>query len=115
MTTDATFDPLVTGFAWGLGPLDCSPDLAARLRLWLREADSAMRLPGDSAASLEWSIGTGGLVPAAEGLLNLLLRPGRLLTGTGPKALYAVWDFYRTQPRPAPAEVPAPVYPFDLV
>lgn len=113
--TDGTFDPLVSGFAWGLGPLDCSPDLAARIRAWLREADAAMRLPGDESVSLEWAIGTGALVPAAEGLLNLLLGPGRILSGAGPRALYAVWDSYRVQPRPAPAEVPAAIFPFDLV
>lgn len=109
------FDPLVDGYAWGLGPLDCSPDLAARLRAWLRDADSAMRLPDDESVSLDWTIGAGALVPASRGLLNLLLDPGRMLTGAGPARVYRVWDSYQPEPTRPPERVPAAQYPFDVV
>lgn len=109
------FDELTDGYVWGLGPLDCSPDLAARLRTWLREADATLRLPGDVSASIDWAIGTGAMIPASERLLNLLLGPGRLVTGVGPEQLFAVWNAYRKQPRPGPPQVPPGLYPFDLV
>ncbi|MFN8124892.1 MAG: AAA family ATPase [Candidatus Nanopelagicales bacterium] len=109
------FDDLARGYVWGMGPLDASPDLVARLRAWLREADAALRLPTDVSAPLEWRIGTGALVPAGLGLLNLLFGTGRLLSGQGPERLYGVWDSYRQTPRPVPVEVPHMVYPFELV
>ena len=108
-------DPLGAGYVWGVGRLDCSPDLTARLRAWLREADAALRLPSDVSAPVEWAIGTGTLVPAGVGLLNLLLGPGRQLTGDGPATLYGVWDTYRKSPLPAPQQVGEPVAPWDLV
>ncbi len=103
------------GYLWGVGPLDCSTDLAGRLRTWLRDADAALRLPTDVSASLDWVIGTGALVPPSEGLRNLLLGPGRLLTGEGPARLFDVWDSYRKAPQAPPDRVPAAVYPSDLV
>ena len=63
MTVD---DPLGRGYVWGLGLLDCSTDLAARLRSWLREADAALRLPADVSASVAWAIGTGTLIPPSQ-------------------------------------------------
>lgn len=106
---------LSRGYVWGVGPLDCSTDLAGRLRSWLRDADAALRLPTDVSASLDWVIGTGALVPPSEGLLNLLLGPGRLLTGEGPARLFDVWDAYRKSPQAPPDRVPVAVYPSDLV
>ncbi len=108
-------DPLGQGYVWGQGCLDCSTDLAGRLRSWLREADAALRLPADVSASVDWAIGTGTLIPPSQGLLNLLLGPGRLLSGIGPARLYGVWDTYRKTPQPAPERVPAGVRPYDLV
>lgn len=109
------FDELADGYVWGLGPLDCSPDLAARLRTWLRETETTLRLPGDVSASLDWVIGTGTMIPASERLLNLLLGPGRLISGFGPEQLLGIWNAYRKQPQPAPPQVPPGLYPFDLV
>ena len=106
---------LTEGYVWGRGPLDCSTDLAGRLRTWFREADAALRLPADVSASAQWAIGTGALIPPSQGLLNLLLGPGRPLSGAGPDRLYAVWDSYRKDPQPTRDQVPAPVYPSDLV
>ncbi len=109
------FDDLARGYVWGMGPLDASPDLAARLRAWLREADAALRLPSDVSASVDWNVGTGTLVPASLGLLNLLPGTGRLLSGEGADRLYGVWESYRKAPRPAPTDVPHMLYPFELV
>jgi ATPase family associated with various cellular activities (AAA) len=109
------FDALVDGYAWGLGPLDCSLDLVARLRSWLRDADAALHLPGDVSAPLSWTIGTGPLVPAGQRLLSLLLGRGRMLSGAGPAELYGVWNAYSKVPMPAPDRVPPVLYPFELV
>lgn len=111
----AAGDPLGRGYVWGLGSLDCSMDVAARLRSWFREADAALRLPSDVSASIDWAIGTGTLIPPSQGLLNLLLGPGRLLSGTGPARLFGIWDSYRKTPQPELERVPAAVYPFELV
>ena len=89
------FDDLARGYAWGMGPLDTSPDLVARLRTWLREADAALRLPTDVSASVDWTVGTGTMVPTSLGLLNLLFGTGRLLSGEGADRLYGVWESYR--------------------
>ena len=109
------FDDLARGYAWGMGPLDTSPDLVARLRTWLREADAALRLPTDVSASVDWTVGTGTMVPTSLGLLNLLFGTGRLLSGEGADRLYGVWESYRKVPRPAPTDVPHMLYPFELV
>lgn len=108
-------DPLGAGYVWGMGRLDCSPDLAARLRAWLREADAALRLPTDRSAPVAWAIGTGALVPAGVGLLNLLLGPGRMLSGVGPAVLCGVWDTHRKTPLPPPERVGEPIAPWELV
>ena len=110
-----SFDALVDGYAWGLGPLDCSPDLSARLRSWLRTADGSLRLPSDVSVPLAWSIGTGSLVPASQRLLNLTLGRGRLLSGAGPARLYGVWNSYTKVPIPPPDRVPPVLFPFELV
>ena len=109
------FDDLARGYCVGHGPLDTSPDLVARLRAWLREADAALRLPTDVSASVDWTVGTGTMVPASLGLLNLLFGTGRLLSGEGADRLYGVWESYRKVPRPAPTDVPHMLYPFELV